>query len=171
VQLDTDQVRADDGHRPAQVRLVHAVVFDIGRGEVLYPAQQLIVVADTQTQQRVSAQYGQRFGGAPQQQTGTALMLQQHGHYLVFAFLDQEGGEIEDPYIPVAGRQRIAGRHSDVVYASQPGHSIILTAARQLVNSGPHDHVHVAELARKIGGSKSVIEAHWARHSVGRHGW
>ena len=115
VELDMDQVRAGDGHRPAQVRLVHTAVFDIECGEAFYPAQQLIVVGDTQTEQRVSAQCGQRLGGAQQQQTGTARMLQQHGRYLVFEFFDQEGGEIEDPYIPVAGRQRIAGRHSDVV--------------------------------------------------------
>ena len=51
----------------------------------------------------------QRLVDAPQQQTRTARMLQQHGRYLVFAFLDQEVGEIEDLYIPVAGRQRIAG--------------------------------------------------------------
>jgi hypothetical protein len=36
----------------------------------------------------------------------TARMLQQNGHYLIFAFLHQEGGEIEYPYIPVAGSQR-----------------------------------------------------------------
>jgi hypothetical protein len=29
VELDMDQVRAGDSHRPAQVRLVHTVVFDI----------------------------------------------------------------------------------------------------------------------------------------------
>ena len=105
---------------------MHIAVFYIERGEVFYPAQQLLVVGDTQTEHRVSAQCGQRFVGAPQQQTGTARMLQQHGRYLVFAFLDHEGGEIEDPHIPVAGRQRIARRHSDVVYANQQGHSIIL---------------------------------------------
>ena len=43
VELDTDQVRAGDGHRPAQMRLVHSAVFDIERGEVFYPAQQLSV--------------------------------------------------------------------------------------------------------------------------------
>ena len=63
-------------------------------------------------------------------------MLQQHGHYLAFAFLDQESGEIEYPYIPVAGSQRVAGRHGHVVYASQRGHSIILAAARQLFDPG-----------------------------------
>ncbi len=63
-------------------------------------------------------------------------MLQQHGYYLVFAFLDQEGGEIEYPYIPIARRQRIAGRHSHVVYASQQGYSTILAAARQLFDPG-----------------------------------
>jgi len=42
-------------------------------------------------------------------------MLQQHGHYFTFAFLDQERGEIEYPYIPVAAGQRIAGRHGHVV--------------------------------------------------------
>ena len=57
-------------------------------------------------------------------------MLQQRGRYLVFAFLDQEGGGIEDSRIPVACRQRIAGRHSEVVYANQQGHSIILAAAK-----------------------------------------
>jgi hypothetical protein len=59
-------------------------VFDIERGEVFYPAQQLSVVGDTQTEQRVSAHCGHRRRGAPQQQTGTAPMLQQHGHHLVF---------------------------------------------------------------------------------------
>ncbi len=146
VELDTDQVRAGDGHRPAQMRLVHSAVFDIERGEVFYPAQQLSVVGDTQTEQRVSAQCGQRRGGAPQQQTGTALMLQQHGHYLVFVLLDQGGGENEYPYIPVAGRQRIAGRHSHVVYASQQGRSIILAAARQPFD--PRPRFYNAELLR-----------------------
>ena len=136
MELDTDQVGAGDGQRPAQVRLVHTALFDIERGEVFYPAQQLFVVGDTQTEQRVAMQCGQRLVGAPQQQTDTARMFQQHGRYLVFAFLDQELGEIEDPHIPVASRQRIAGRHSDVVYANQPGHSIIVAAANQLVNSG-----------------------------------
>jgi hypothetical protein len=96
------------------------------------PAQQLFVVGDTQTEQRVATECGQRLVGAPQQQTDTLRMFQQHGRYLVFEFLEQELGEIEDPHIPVAGRQRIAGRHSDVVDANQPGHSIILAAARQL---------------------------------------
>ena len=63
VELDKDQVRAGDGHRPAQVRLVHTAVFDIECGEAFYPAQQLIVVDDTQTEQRVSAQCGQRRSG------------------------------------------------------------------------------------------------------------
>ncbi len=139
MELDADQVRAGDGHCPAQVRLVHTAVFDIERGEMFYPAQQLFVAGDTQTEQRVATQCGQRLVGAPQQQTDTARMLQQHGRYLVFAFLDQELGEIEDPHIPVAGRQRIASRHSDVVYANQLWHSIIVAAARQLVNPGRHD--------------------------------
>ncbi|MCW2627032.1 MAG: hypothetical protein JWR48_3754 [Mycobacterium sp.] len=66
--------------------------------------------------------------------------------YLVFAFLDQEGGEIEYPYIPVAGRQRIAGRHSHVVFASQQGRSIILAAARQPFD--PRPRFYNAELQR-----------------------
>jgi hypothetical protein len=56
---------------------------------------------------RVSA--GQQFVVATA--AATARVLQQNGHYLIFAFLHQEGGEIEYPYIPVAGSQRIAGRH------------------------------------------------------------
>ena len=96
------------------------------------------MVGDTQTEQRVAAHSG-RFVGAVQQQTGTARMLQQHGHHFVLAFLDQERSEIEDQHIPVAGGQRIAGRHGQMVYANQQGHSIILTPARQLVKSGPGD--------------------------------
>jgi hypothetical protein len=75
---------------------------------------------------RVSA--GQQFVVATA--AATARVLQQNGHYLIFAFLHQEGGEIEYPYIPVAGSQRIAGRHGHVVYASQQGQSIILAPAR-----------------------------------------
>ena len=119
------------------MRLVHSAVFDIERGEVFYPVLQLGVARHSQTEQREFAQCGQRRGGAPQQQTDTARMLQQHGHYLAFAFLDQESGEIEYPYIPVAASQRIGGRHSNVVYASQRGHSMILAAARQLVDLRP----------------------------------
>lgn len=101
------------------MRLVHKTVFDFQRGEVFYPVQQLRVARHSQTEQRVSALCGQRRGGAPQQETGTARMLQQHGHYLAFAFLHQESGEIEYTYIPVAGSQRIDGRHRQVVNASQ----------------------------------------------------
>src|ERR1700737_265031 len=119
------------------MRLVHSTVFDIQRGEVFYPVLQLGVARHSQTEQRVASQIRQRRVGAPQQQTGTARMLQQHGHYLAFAFLDQESGEIEYPYIPVAASQRIGGRHSDVVYASQRGPWFILPAARQLVDSRP----------------------------------
>jgi hypothetical protein len=72
--------------------------------------------------------------------------LSEDGHYLVFAFLDQEGGEIEYPYIPVAGRQRIAGRHSHVVFASQQWRSIILAAARQPFD--PRPRFYNAELQR-----------------------
>ena len=79
----------------------------------------------------------QRPAGAPQQQTRTARMLQQHGRYLVFAFLDQELGEIEDPHIPVTGRERIAGRHGDVVYANQLGPSIIVAAADNSLSRAP----------------------------------
>lgn len=101
------------------MRLVHSAVFDIERGEAFYPMLQLGVARNSQTEQRVFAQCGQRRGSAPQQQTDTARMLQQHGHYLAFAFLDQDSGEIEYPYIPVAASQRIAGGYSHMVYASQ----------------------------------------------------
>jgi hypothetical protein len=119
LELDTDEVWAGEGHRPARMRLVHRTVFDIEGGEVCYPVLQLGVARHSQTEQRVFAQCGHRRVGAPQQETGTARMLQHHGHYLIFAFLHQESGEIEYPYIPVAGGHRIAGRHGHVVYASQ----------------------------------------------------
>ena len=63
----SEPVRASDGHRQAQVRLVHTTVFDIECGQAIYLAQHLIVVADIQTEQRVSAQCGERLGGASQQ--------------------------------------------------------------------------------------------------------
>ena len=61
-------------------------------------------------------------------------MLQQHGHYVVFVFLNQEGGETEYPFKPVAAGERISGRHTHVVQASKCGHSTILAAASHLVD-------------------------------------
>jgi hypothetical protein len=53
------------------MRLVHSTVFDIQRGEVFYPVLQLGVARDSQAEQRVPAQCGQRRGGVPQQQANT----------------------------------------------------------------------------------------------------
>jgi|SRR6476619_6485717 len=106
------------------MRLVHNAVFDIERGEVFYPVLQLGVARHSQTEQREFAQCGQWRGGAPQQQTDTARMLQQHGHYLAFAFLDQESGEIEYPYIPVAASQRIGGCCASLKMTTTPSLSM-----------------------------------------------
>jgi hypothetical protein len=57
-------------------------------------------------------------------------MLQQPRHHVVFAFLDQEGGESKYSGIPIVTGQRIAGRHIYVVYASQQGHWLILALCR-----------------------------------------
>ena len=65
LELDTDQVRAGERPRRARMRLVHSAVFDIERGEVFYPVLQLGVARNSQTEQRVFAQCGQRRGGAP----------------------------------------------------------------------------------------------------------
>ncbi len=65
MELDTDQVRAGNGHRPAQMCLVHSAVFDIERGEVFNPAQQLAVARDSQAEQRVSAQCDRNPGMNP----------------------------------------------------------------------------------------------------------
>jgi hypothetical protein len=95
LQLDTDEVWAGDSDRPARMRPVHSAVFDSGRTEVFFPVLQLGEARYGQTEQRESAQSGERRGGAPQQQTDTARMLQQHRHNLAFAFLHQKSGETE----------------------------------------------------------------------------
>jgi len=46
LELDTDQVWAGNGHRPARMRLVYGGVFDVECGEVLNPALQLGVARD-----------------------------------------------------------------------------------------------------------------------------
>jgi len=106
LQLDTDEVWAGDSDRPAGMRLVHSAVFDFGGTEVFFPVLQLGVARYGQTEQRESAQSRERRGGAPQQQTDTARMLQQHRRNLVFAFFHQQCAEAEYLYIPVGASQR-----------------------------------------------------------------
>jgi IstB-like ATP binding protein len=63
-------------------------------------------------------------------------MLHQRPHHVVFAFLDQDGGETQHPCIPVATGQRIAGRHTYVVYARQQGHWLIIAAHMRRLKLG-----------------------------------
>jgi metallo-beta-lactamase superfamily protein len=106
LQRDTDEVWAGDSDRPAGMRLVHSAVFDFGGTEVFFPVLQLGVARYGQTEQRESAQSRERRGGASQQQTDTARMLQQHRRNLVFAFLHQESAETEYVYHTGAGNGR-----------------------------------------------------------------
>jgi hypothetical protein len=69
------------------------------------------VARDSQAEQRVFGQPDYRRGGAPQQQPDTARVLQHHVHNFCYAFPDQDGGETEHPFIPIAtGRWSLAGR-------------------------------------------------------------
>ena len=58
---------------------------------------------------RISAQCGER-RLARRTSRRARTVSQQHGHHVVFVFLNQEGGETEYPFKPVAAGERISGR-------------------------------------------------------------